>query len=191
MYLFQGTPDFISATHKPPKIVTALNLILIQKFWPSDNSVDERGYWEGNSDSENNTTIEIPRAPIPVSAVTCLPEKLGELMAGLYFLLVAKTVKEVVYKEPRKLKSCGAVVGARGILVDKTNRFVHCCVKCRCLNQNRQWRWVHYLFATNSSSLCHNLYQLTFGRNILNLFSKTTEMYTINTVILKGLIFRR
>ena len=172
MYLFQGAPDLIATTHKPSKLETDV-LIMSSDSDSSDPEIassdsvvkaaEGGGYWEDNSDSENDTTIELTRATIPVNAVTRLPEKLGELMAGLHFLLVAKIVRKVVQKKSRKISI--SEVAARGILVDKTNGIIHCHIEMPISPPESPVKMSASFICNNgrldSSSLCHNLCQLT------------------------------
>ena len=89
MYLFKGAPDLIATVRKPPIVKTDV-LIMSLKSESNCNSESlttdfyEDGYWDDNLDSEYSSTVEIAMAPAPVSAVTRIPEKLGQLIAGLY-----------------------------------------------------------------------------------------------------------
>lgn len=81
---------------------------------------------EGESDSSgtDDHTIEVAKTAGSVNAVTRLPEKLGELLSGLHFLLVAKLVRTYIRK-----KQLLTTVVAKGFLIDKLNGIIHCSVE--------------------------------------------------------------
>jgi len=50
---------------------------------------------DDDSDSVDDTSIEVCKAPVPVHDLTRLPEKLEQLIAELHFLLVAKLIRSL------------------------------------------------------------------------------------------------
>ena len=51
---------------------------------------------DSSSDSNDEELIEMACATIPMSEVVCLPEKVGQLVAGLHFIALAKITKNLM-----------------------------------------------------------------------------------------------
>ena len=98
-FLFRGAPD----------------IIINQK-----GSVTIGGTLEDGSEEE---LIEnsFQRPPLSGADYSCLPEKLGEVFAGLHILLICRILKRLAKKKPidREHK-------VKGILIDKVCGVVHC-----------------------------------------------------------------
>ena len=75
--------------------------------------------------------MEAARGTMPVCRVHGIPEKVGQLIAGLYFIAVAKSTRCLKIKEcsPQKLT-------VRGALVDKANGIILCALKIEELHWN-------------------------------------------------------
>jgi len=71
---------------------------------------------ESNPDSSNAGIIEIASASVPVSLI---PEKVGQVVTAMHFLLLSKMVRN-----KRKCLLC--VVKTKDILLDKCNGAIEC-----------------------------------------------------------------
>ena len=121
MYLFQGAPDVILTVKKEARFC-------IRDSDTDDDDMDSVIHvitvypLDSNSDtSEDDGVIEMARASIPMAEVVPLPEKVGQLVAGLHFLALAKIMRNLVVSN-HIIKT--AIV--KGILVDKSNGVIHC-----------------------------------------------------------------
>jgi len=74
---------------------------------------------ESNPDSSNVGVLEIARASAPVSPVSLIPEKVGQVVAAMHFLLLSKMVRN-------KCKCLSCIVKTKGILLEKCNGAIEC-----------------------------------------------------------------
>jgi len=77
---------------------------------------------DSSSDSNDEELIEMARATIPMSEVVCLPEKVGQLVAGLHFIALAKITRNLMSIRDLLLKG----VTVKGILVNKVKGIIEC-----------------------------------------------------------------
>ena len=118
IYLFHGAPDMILTVKKPEVCVVdgddaddMDSVVHVTTIYPLDS----------NSESEDDGVIEITRACVPMAEIIRLPKKVGQLIAELHFLALAKVTRNLV--------NCNHIiksVGVKGILVDRNNGVVEC-----------------------------------------------------------------
>ena len=90
IFYFQGAPDmiFTDETQKPIDLTVSSD---------SDSSVvDICEAVACSEDDDNDGLIEVGRAAIPVNPISHLPEKIGQVIAGLHFLATAKVIKKPI-----------------------------------------------------------------------------------------------
>jgi len=134
--------------------------------WSDDSIVDVEGIDEDINDSEEDASIEVCRASLTLHDVTRLPEKLGQLIAELHFLLVAKFVRHFHNK-----RAALPVVRAKGCLIDRLNGIVHCCLSARmCSPENPELISPEFITMNGAvlrSTLCHSIQILTSQRDYI------------------------
>ena len=121
MYLFEGAPDTIFSTHKDRYKVNPGCGSSDSGDSDSDGLVNMEAEVESDSSGTEDETMEMERQPGVVNKVMNLPEKVGEVIAGLQFLLVAKVIRTYIRKQQLIPQ-----VTASGCLVDKSNGVIYC-----------------------------------------------------------------
>ena len=90
-----GAPDMILTVKKPEVCVIASDydadddmdsIVHVTTIYPLDS----------NSESEDDGLIEIAHACVPMAEIIHLPEKVGQLIAELHFLALAKVARNLV-----------------------------------------------------------------------------------------------
>ena len=123
MYMFNGAPDMILTVEKPRRICNMDSdtdasddntdcVVEVVTLYPLESNL---------SSSEDDGVIEMARATIPMVEVLPLPEKVGQLVAELHFIALAKIARNVV-----KYNHILKIVQVKGTLVDKSNGIVEC-----------------------------------------------------------------
>ena len=113
-FLFRGAPDIV--IHRDASVIT------------TDYSGTTNEEIEDTTLSSEDEVIENShqRSQLTPSAVTCLPEKTGELIAGLHMLLVSK-----IYRTIRNEKPIERKFTVKGVLLDKVCATVHCALSAQ------------------------------------------------------------
>ena len=120
MYLFHGAPDMVLTVKKTNVSIMDSDtdddnmdsIVHVVTIYPLDS---------GSNTSEDDGVIEMARATVPMTEVVPLPEKIGQLVAELHFIALAKIARNLV--------NCNCImktVKVKGILVDKSNGIVDC-----------------------------------------------------------------
>ena len=99
--------------------------------------------------------MEAVRGTIPVCRVHGIPEKVGQLIAGLYFIAVAKLTRCLKIKEysPQKLT-------VRGALVDKANGIILCELKIDVNSRTSVECTYHTTGSLDAAMLCSGIQKL-------------------------------
>ena len=130
-FLLRGAPDIIINSDK-----------LI--------STPNPGIEEEESSGDETTLIENSHQPTKLkSYLTDLPEKVGEVYAGLYILLVSKLIRRI-----SKKKSVDKVYKVNGLLVDRMTGLIHCSLTYNSFNSPLKFEAIKYV---GSVLAVHNL----------------------------------
>ena len=139
-YLFRGAPDIIIKKE-----------IVIVNSAGSDSTSD--------CDSSDEMAVDTnQRPPLKTGEGRLEPEKLGELLAGLYILLVSKVLRRIVKEE-----NIDKQYEVKGLLIDKVCGAVRCNL---CMNiQGGFGKLYYYVTDCNrgmlsSDILCNHLQKL-------------------------------
>ena len=99
--------------------------------------------------------MEAARRTIPVCRVHGIPEKVGQLIAGLYFIAVAKAIRCL------KIKDCSPQnVAVRGALVDKANGIILCVLKINVNSGTSVECTYHTTGSLDAAMLCSGIQKL-------------------------------
>lgn len=125
MFLFHGAPDMILTAKKMSRVCVSDSnesndgcddeidsIIQVLTVYPLDN---------GSDSSEVDSVIEVADVKVPMAKVLPLPEKVGQLVAELHFIALAKIIRNFI-KNERFIET----VVVKGILVDKSNGIIKC-----------------------------------------------------------------
>ena len=108
--------------------------------------------------SSEDKILEAARGTIPVCRVHGIPEKVGQLIAGLYFVAVAKSTRSMKKKEfsPQS-------IAVKGALVDKTNGIILCVLKIDVNGGTSVDCTYHVTGSLNPAMLCSGIQRLIEG----------------------------
>ena len=139
-FIFRGFPD----------IILHNNSVVCGSASASTSGDDS----DAGDTSGDNSVIENSwqRTPLRGAHDAAPPEKMGELIAGLYILLVAKILRKVLKK-----KSTNRRFEVKGVLLDKASAVMVCCLS---VNFTRSGGMMNieledYMGHLNASSLCY------------------------------------
>ena len=112
------------------------------------------GIKEDESSEDETTLIERSHQPTRLkSSGTELPEKVGEVFAGLYILLMSKIIRRISRK-----KSVDKVFKVDGLLIDKLTGLIHCSLICNSFNSPLKFKVIHYVGSLLTvNNLCMHL----------------------------------
>ena len=131
-FMLRGAPDIIINTDK-----------LIDTLNPGIEEEDEFS-------EEETALIENSHQPTKLkSYCTELPEKVGEVYAGLYILLVSKIIRRISRK-----KSIDKVYKVDGLLIDKMTGLIYCSLTYNGFNSPLKYEVIKYV---GSILAVHNL----------------------------------
>jgi len=146
-FIFRGAPDLI---------LTKTRIVCATARMSTDTTANE------DDSSEDDCIMELAwqRNPMKNASGFCYPEKLGELVAALYFTIVCKVIRRLCKGKPVQ-KECTV----RGLLLDKILGSIHCKLTCKPCRENGVRRL--FIDVSDASgevltpqSLCHNLQYL-------------------------------
>ena len=114
-FIFHGVPDLI---------LTKTRIVCATARMSTDTEDDS---------SKDDCIMELTwqRNPMKNSSGSCYPEKLGELVAALYFAIVCKVVRRICKGKPVQ-EECTVC----GLLLDKVLGTMHCKLTCKSYREN-------------------------------------------------------